>query len=116
MSGTVANLSTNQELWVVKEAHPGNYHPDVGPAIVKGEEWRGSAFIGNRGVGADTNLEFLVHIVLASHETGRQFQEYLDIAHKTGSWIGVTTLYDGKIVGSVKVIRDDSVSCTGADR
>jgi hypothetical protein len=115
ISGTVTNLPTDKELWVVKEPHRGNYHPDVGPAIVKEEEWRSVAFIGNRGMGADTNLEFLLHIVLASHETGRQFQDYLDIAHKTDSWIGVPTLYDGKIVGSVKVIRDDSVVCTAPE-
>ena len=107
MTGTVENLPQGLELWVVNEITRGNYHPDRGPAFIVVNTWNSTAYVGERTRGADTGVEFTIHIVMVSHDTGEKFNEYINMAHKTGNWSGISTIYDGRIVATVKVIRDD---------
>jgi hypothetical protein len=108
LEGTVLNLPYGVELWVVKEPSPGNFHPDRGPALIEDNCWRATAFIGNAAIGADQGEEFIIHLVAVTHETSWRFHSYLDKAHITNSWIGISTLFGGQVVGTVRVIRDDT--------
>jgi len=108
LHGTVEDLPNGTELWVIKEVNIGNYHPDNGPAFISGNKWESTAFVGNSTQGADAGIAFKIHIVEASHETGNKFRNYLGSAHRTGNWSGIGTIYDGKIVATIKVTRDDS--------
>ena len=100
MEGTVNKLPPGMQLWIVKEV-AGRFHPDRGPASVKGSNWTATAFVGNaRG----DSGEFTIHVVLANQETGVKYNEYLD--HAAPDWNGLDTLNDGVIVGTVTVIRD----------
>ena len=108
LHGTVEDLPSGMELWVMKEVQMGNYHPDDGPAIIAGKEWKSTAYVGNSTPGADTGISFKILIVEASHETGKKFKDYLKYAHQSGNWPGISTIYDGKKVATIEVIRDDS--------
>lgn len=115
MSGTVAGLPPEKELWVVKEIEGGFFHPDKGPARISDGNWIATAYIGNSALGADNGLEFTIHIVASSHETGREFKKYLKTAQRNG-WPGVPTIFDAEIVATVVVTRDDgSVQWRKAD-
>lgn len=109
MRGEVSNLAVGKELWIIKEPHTGSYHPDTGPVIVEGKKWMGTAFIGNNTLNADNGRNFTIHIVMCSHEAGRRFKDYLSKAHQTDGWVGFPTLFDGKKMATVSVVRDDSV-------
>lgn len=108
MTGEIHNLPPDKELWIVTEPHPRNFHPHTGPVLVQGQKWMGSAFIGNHTLNADTGRQFTIHIVLGLKEMGRYFKDYLENAHRTGAWPGIPSLFGGKILSSVRVIRDDS--------
>jgi hypothetical protein len=110
LEGTVSGLPRGFELWIVKEPHKGNYHPDRGPAVIDGDRWFGVAFVGNANAEADSHTEFFIHVVAASHETGRRYNDYIDRAHRTNGWMGINTLYDGQIVASTRVFRDNCPS------
>lgn len=105
--GTLTQRPPGVELWIVSEPSRNNFHPCRGPVHIDGTRWFGTASIGNHTLGADTGRCFTVHVVLVTHETGRRFQSYLDQAHVTGGWIGVPSLYDGRILSTVELVRDD---------
>jgi hypothetical protein len=107
IKGTVEGLLDNMELWIVKEIAPGNYHPDRGPIFVTGNTWSATAYVGHQTHGADTGIRFIIHIVMVSHESGKKFNNYIDTAHRTGGWSGIDTIYDGKIVATLSVVRND---------
>jgi hypothetical protein len=107
MEGTVSGLPNGIQLWIVKEPHPGNYHVDSGPVLIRGNTWVCTAYIGTDLPGAHQGKEFLIHVVAAPDATSKKFRDYVDNANATGAWIGLPTLYDGKIVATVTVIRDD---------
>ena len=109
MHGTIYNHSPERELWAVTVPREGSFHPSRGPAIISGTSWRATAYVGNRSIGADSGEHFKIQMILASHELGRRFHEYLDQAHVTGSWIGLTSLGESQIMGEVLVIRDDAI-------
>ena len=108
MEGTVHDLPPGMQLWVVKEPHQGNYHPDGGPfgltIQIDGNKWYGTAFVGNGRRGADQGRHFTIHIVQISSEGARRFGAYLDKAAGAG-WPGLQSLYGGIIVRSVGVMR-----------
>ncbi len=68
--------------------------------MVRGVNWTGTAHIGNAAAGADRGGKFAIHVVAASHETGKRFKAYLKNAHTTDSWPGLADLYDSEIVAS----------------
>ena len=107
MSGTVDNMPAGMQLWVVKEPSPNNFHPDAPKATITGNEWRATAYVGNNRAGSDTGTEFPIHIVLTSAATGQKFEKYLQTAAANG-WPGLDTIFDGRILATTKVIRDDS--------
>ncbi len=53
--------------------------------MVRGVNWTGTAHIGNAAAGADRGGKFAIHVVAASHETGKRFKAYLKNAHTTDS-------------------------------
>jgi hypothetical protein len=107
LEGTVENLPTNEELWIVKEI--GNsYHPDRGPVFIDGKNWSGTAYVGNNQPGVDKGRKFTILIVAASKETGEQYTKYLDGADAKGSYPGIPSLLGGKSIKSITVIRDDN--------
>lgn len=108
MHGEVYNLLPSYELWIVKEPHQGNYHPDSGPININGNKWIGNAFIGHKSINSDTNQSFKIHIVAGTNKMGRYFQEYIHKAHSTEQWTGLPEILGGNIVATVTVIRDDS--------
>lgn len=110
MKGTVQGLPENLEIWIVKEPHSGNFHPDNGPVLIQGEKWIGNAYIGNNAPLADQGISFTIHLVVISKEGGNQFRQYLDRAHKDNSWLGLPSVLDGRVVSTVTVIRDDAVN------
>ena len=105
--GTLTHLPPGRKLWIVSEPSRSNFHPSRGPVHIDGTRWFGTASIGNHMLGADTDRCFTVHVVLVTHETGRRFQSCLDRAHVTGGWVGLPSLYDGRIVSTIELIRDD---------
>lgn len=95
------------EIWIVTEPSRSNFHPSRGPVHIDGTRWFGTASIGNHTVGADTGRRFTVHIALVTREIGRRFQQYLDRAHVTGGWVGLPSLYEGRVLSTIELIRDD---------
>jgi uncharacterized coiled-coil protein SlyX len=111
LEGTVENLPTNEELWIVKKI--GNsYHPDRGPVFIDGKNWSGTAYVGNNQPGADTGRTFTILIVAASKETEEKYIKYLDEADAKGSYPGIPSLLGGKELKRITVIRDDSAAPT----
>ncbi|HZR84220.1 MAG TPA: hypothetical protein VFD92_24190 [Candidatus Binatia bacterium] len=108
MEGTITNLPSGIDLWIVKEPSSGNFHPDDGPIHVTDGHWQGTAFVGNSAPGADQLHSFLIHVVGATADTSEHFRDYLTGAHATDSWGGLSSLFGGVILGSVTVVRDDS--------
>src|SRR6185369_16253419 len=111
MQGEVFNLPNGKELWLVNEPHPDNFHPNTGPVMIDGKKWIGTAFIGNDGLNADTGKRFKIHLVLCDRETGEKYKDYLVNAHRTGGWVGLPTLFAGKSMATVEVVRSDAVAC-----
>jgi hypothetical protein len=105
MEGTVTGLPKGQQLWVVKEPVKGQYHPDRGPALINGNTWTATAYVGNNQPNADQGKRFVIHIVMVSPSTGQKFNDYINQAEQKNQWPGIPTLYDGKIVATVTVIR-----------
>ena len=107
MEGNIHNMPTDKEIWIVKEPFSGNYHPDMQLNLFK-YSWQGTAYIGNSRINTDKSKRFIIHIVLCSLDTGGFFNDYIEQAVRTGSFTGLNSIYDGKIITSVNVIRDDS--------
>lgn len=107
VKGTIQNYSSDYEIWLFKEPHKGNYHPDRGPVSVSNNQWFSTAYIGNAEQFTDQGKKFLIHVVAAPHSTGIKYNEYINNAHKTGNWSGLPSLFDGVIKDSVCVIRRD---------
>ena len=106
LDGTVEHFPINMELWVVNRVS-GSYHPDDGPIVPEGKIWNSFAYVGNSAPGSDSGTTFTIHIVEVSHDTGEKiFKRYLNNAHQTGNWSGISTIGEGKIVATVSVTRN----------
>lgn len=114
MEGIANDLPSNHELWAIKEPFPGNFHPDNGPASIKGNKWSATAYIGNAKPFADQGLRFKIHVVMAQSdsEAAKKYRSYLETANNIG-WPGLPDLYGGIIVATVEVVRDDQVGRFG---
>jgi hypothetical protein len=110
MEGIANDLPSNHELWAIKEPFPGNFHPDNGPALIEGNKWSATAYIGNAKPFADQGLRFKIHVVMAQSDSkaAEKYRSYLETANNIG-WPGLPDLYGGIIVATVEVVRDDQV-------
>ena len=108
----IKKIPPNKELWPVKEIGKERYFPDEGPADIQDDKWYTTAYIGNYNPQADDGRPFIIHIVLISQETGAIFAKHIQNSYKQGMWHAIHTLYDGEIVATVKVTRNNSKSIT----
>jgi hypothetical protein len=106
ISCKITGIPEDMEVWIVKEPWEGSFHPDS--AMTRnGDEFQGTARIGNATRGADYGKNCPVHIICCSPYAGHEFGVYIQHAQRTNKWPGISSIYDGQILGTVTVIRDD---------
>jgi hypothetical protein len=108
INGIVENISTDYDIWVVKEPHKKNYHPDRGPAHVEDNIWIANAYIGNKEYGANQGEHFPIHIVVVPNSVSAEYHKYLDNAARTNQYTGLSSLLGGEIKATITLIRKDN--------
>jgi hypothetical protein len=108
LSGTIENIPPGIDVWLVADTGT-LYHPQgMRLPTDTGAFHRRRVFIG--GVNRDNLLEFTVHVLAVSKNASNTFSRYQQDSASSKKWPGVPKPADSRVLATLKVIRDDSVS------
>lgn len=107
--GTLRDVSEWVEIWlVVAEIRP-RYHPQVHLPGASGA-WQASVILGGAQISTDANHEFTIHVLAVTEDVSKAFERYIRDAQTEKKWPGVPVPPQPRILATLKVVRDDSVS------
>lgn len=107
--GTLRGVSEWVETWLVVDTGT-HYHPQA--HLGRAGSWQATSTLGRSG-DFDANREFVIHILAVTQDVSNAFEQYLKDAGKQGKWPGVPKPPDGRVLSTLRVVRDDSASPFG---
>lgn len=106
--GTLSGVPDGVEIWMVVQT--GNvYHPQA-RLHASQTTWQSAVILGRSENGADTNREFTVHVLAVTESVSAAFWLYLTDPGMQPTWSGVPRPQESRVLATIVIIRDDSVS------
>jgi hypothetical protein len=72
--------------------------------------WQSSVIIGGAPIGSNANQEFTIHVLAVTEGVSTAFERYAKDSGKRKEWHGVPKPPDSRILATLRLVRDDSVS------
>jgi hypothetical protein len=107
--GTLREVPEWVEIWLVVAETGARYHPQVHLPSASGA-WQSSVVLGGPPTSLNANHEFTIHVLAVTEDVNSDFERYLRDAGKLKNWSGVPVPPDSRVLSTVQLVRDDSIS------
>jgi hypothetical protein len=97
------------EIWLVVAEGTARFHPQVRLSRNSGA-WHASVILGGPQPSLDVKHEFTIHVLAVTEGVSKAFERYLSDAVKLKKWAGVTIPPQSRILATLRMVRNDSVS------